>query len=115
MAEKNYLKLKPEHLEWAKKRAEIDGKELKIDQEQLYLAEFGSMYGYEAIKAVLNNEIDSETMAYLVTAGRKLRYQDIYDLAQCVLIGAGSAMSKKPTAAFEKATSGLKRQMRADI
>lgn len=115
MTEKNYLKLKPEDLEWARRRAEQEAREIKIDQEQLYLAEFGRLYGYEAIKSALNNEIDSETMAYLVEAGRKLRYQEIYNMAQCVLIGCGSAMSKKPSAAFEKATNGLKRVMRADI
>lgn len=115
MSEKNYLKLKPEDLDWAKRRAEEESKELKIDSEQLYLAEFGMLYGYQAIKDVLNNEIDSETMAYLVQAGRKLKYQEIYNMAQCVLIGCGSAMSKKPSAAFEKATNGLKRVMRADI
>lgn len=112
---KNYLKLKPEDLEWAKRRAEQQAKEIKIDPEQLYLAEFGKLYGFEAIKAVLNNEIDSETMAYLVEAGRRLRYQDIYEMAQCVLIGTVSASAKKPSSAFEKATSGLRRAMRADL
>lgn len=115
MAEKNYLKLKPEDLDWAKRRAEEESREIKIDSEQLYLAEFGMLYGYQAIKDVLDNKIDSETMAYLVQAGRKLKYQDIYNASQCVLIGCGSAMSKKPSAAFEKATNGLKRAMRADI
>lgn len=113
--EKNYLKLKPEDLEWAKRRAEQEAREIKIDHEQLYLAEFGRLYGYEAIKSALNNEIDSETMAYLVEAGRKIKYQEMYNFAQAILIGTASAMSKKPSTTFESSLSNLKRMMRADV
>lgn len=44
------------------------------------LAEFGMMYGWQAVEAVLNDEIDFELMFYMTKAGRKLRKNAIIEV-----------------------------------
>lgn len=110
-----YLKLKPEDEAWLKRREEKEASKINIDQEQLIIAEFGVFYGWGGVMAILNNDIDSETVSWLITAARKIRHSINYDNAQSAFIGAISAQTKKPSDTFNKATLELRKHMRADV
>lgn len=112
--EKNYLKLKPEHEEWLKNRIDAEEAEIEIDPEHLYIAQLGRMYGYQAVKDVLNNKMDSKTMAYLVGGGKKVRSRELYETAEIIMLAVMCAFSKNPAESFEKVTENLKKNMKAN-
>lgn len=111
--QKKYLQLKPEHKKWLNERS-AKSPEVLVDQEWLAIAEFGKHYGWAAVMAVLNNEIDGETMAVLLAAGRKVDASRLYDASRASLIGTLSGNSKEPAESFRKATELIVKQMRAD-
>lgn len=111
---KKYLELSDEDLQKVS-RNRSKKEEAAIDEQQLFIAEFGKHYGWAAVMAILNNEIDIETATWLTLAARKVDARTTYDTAQAVLIGSGSAQSKTPSVTFKKATGDLKRQMKADV
>lgn len=96
-------------------RARQDEKTIKIDPEQYTLAEFGIYYGWSGIKAVLNNEIDGETMAYLIAGGRKVHSRMVYDQSLASFIGAASSKGKKPVTLFNKLTKNILKNSRPDL
>lgn len=109
-----YLELSPEDLEKVNRnRAKREA--VQIDEEQLFIAEFGMLYGFEGIKAILNNEIDSETAVWLLLAGRKMENLNQYKRTQAAFIGAAAAKAKKPSAAFKKSTDKMLKNSKADI
>ncbi len=78
------------------------------------IAEFGMMYGWDAIQAVLDNKITGETFTWLLEAGRKVEKKSIYNQAKASFMGSVAAGAKKPGDAFNKITSKLVSSMRAD-
>ncbi len=111
---KKYLELKPEDLDRiTASRSKSDS--LKIDDEQLFIAEFGKHYGFGGVQAILNNDIDGETASWLLLAARKVNSRFVYDNARACLIGSASAQAKKPSQVFKKATADLVKDMKAEI
>jgi hypothetical protein len=108
------LQISPEDLAKIQERKANDEK-LKVDPEWLALAEFGYYYGWDAIQAVLSNEIDGETLVMLLQGARKLEARRFYDNAKASFIGGASANSKKPSQTFTKAVKGIEKSMKADI
>lgn len=111
---KKYLEIKPEHLARVQAAQDKASDEIKVDNEWLLIAEFGKHYGWQAMQAVLNNEIDLETMTVLILGARKFDYSRQYANAQASFIGSASAQSKKPSKVFKKATEQLIKEMKAD-
>ena len=114
-APKKYLEIKPEDqakLEQIKKR---QAQKVRIDEEHLAIAEFGMLYGWDAVLAVLKNEIDAETFLWLLEAGRRVKHKALYDSSRAVLVGTSSANAKRPGTAFKKATKDLIKAMKADV
>lgn len=109
-----YLELSPEDLEKVN-RNRSKRESTEIDEEQLFIAEFGKHYGYEGIRAILNNEIDSETAVWLLLAGRKLDHMSQFKAAQAAFIGAAASKAKKPSSAFKKATEKFLKLAKADL
>lgn len=73
-----------------------------VDNEWLLLAEFAKAYGWEAYKDAKEDRISLSEMLTLVEANRKLEALHHYKMAEAVLIGAGSANSKKPASTFKQ-------------
>ncbi|NCU40953.1 hypothetical protein EOL73_04335 [Candidatus Saccharibacteria bacterium] len=85
-----------------------------VEPEDLLLAEFALKFGWEAYKAVKNDEIGSAEMKTLIAASRKIDLVDLYRHAQASLIGAGSANSKKPSSTFKSMTKNIIKGSQAD-
>lgn len=109
-----YLELKPEDAEKIRRSRERSEKLLKVDDEMILVAEFGMYYGYAAVQAVLNDEIDIHQMLWLVEAARKVDARDQYNLAVAVFTAVGSTNSKDPSKTFASSTKALLKRMRAD-
>lgn len=109
-----YLELSPEDLAKVN-RNRAKRESIQIDEEQLLIAEFGKHYGYEGIRAILNNEIDSDTVVWLLLAGRKLDHMTQFKRAQAAFIGATASKAKKPSNAFKKATEKLLKLAKAEL
>lgn len=86
----------------------------KVDENWLFIAEFGFYYGWGGIQAILNNEITMNVANTLLTGARKVWSGQLYDHTTAAFIGSSSAQSKKPSQAFKKATRDIVRQARAD-
>jgi hypothetical protein len=111
----NPLKLTAEQIakaSQAKKRAEA-GK-VELDNEWMFIAEFGYYFGYEGIRAILDNEIDLSTAKYLLDAARKVWFSKAADMAHGSFIAAAAAQSKKPAAAFKKGIASFIKAMRVN-
>jgi hypothetical protein len=59
------------------------------------LADFGIMYGWQAVMAVRNNEITAEEMFALLEAGHKVQSTHELDDAVMTTTAIGTAFSKK--------------------
>lgn len=108
------LELSPEDLAKVN-RNRAKRESIAIDEEQMLIAEFGKHYGYEGIRAILNNEIDADTVVWLLLAARKVDHMTQFKRAQAAFIGAASAKAKKPSQAFKKATEKLLTLAKADL
>jgi hypothetical protein len=109
-----YLDISPEDLAKVNRnRAKREA--IQIDQEQMFIAEFGKHYGFEGVRAILNNEIDADTAAWLLLAARKVDSKTLYQNAQAVFVGTASSKSKKPSQAFKKATDKIIKHAQADL
>jgi len=111
---KQYLELKPEDKQWLENREKQDGDTIKVDDYHLTIAEFGKYYGWGGVSAILNNEINSETMAWLLVAARKISKITEYNNAKSSFIGSVSSQSKSPSKTFNELTSDLIRSAKAD-
>lgn len=97
--------------------SEIDLEELKdktssnrtyeIDEEWLLLAEFAKAFGWEAYKDARDDKIPLSEVLSMVEASRVLDYQELYSLAQIMLIALISSNAKKPSSTFSKLTKHI--------
>lgn len=105
------LEIRPEHQEWLEKRREQAQQEIKVEPEQFFIAKFGKHFGWPGVMAILNNEIDGQTAAYLMAGADKVDLQAQYKQAESMYIGSGSTKSKQPAVTFKKMTANLKKVM----
>lgn len=96
-------------------RAKKSGESVKVDDFQLTIAEFGIYYGWDAVKDVLDNKIDGETMMWLLVSARKVAMRHRYFNAQTSMIGAVSANSKNVKKTFTKLTEDFIKKSKADL
>lgn len=87
---------------------------LPVDNEWLLLAEFATAFGWEAYMAIKNNEIGLEEMMTLISASRKLRSGNLYDMSLASFIGSASTQTKNPSATFQSLTRKLINNTKAD-
>lgn len=113
MAKYKPLEIKPEDLAKVEKNRR-DREAIQIDENQLFIAEFGKHFGWGGVEAILNNEIDMQTAVWLMNGARKVDHRYTLNTAQAVFVGSGSVNSKKPKQAFERATKDLKKATKAD-
>lgn len=86
----------------------------KVDENWLFIAEFGFYYGWDGIQAILNNEITMDVANTLLAGARKVWSGRLYDHSMASFIGASSAQAKKPNQIFKKATRDIVKHARAD-
>lgn len=114
MEKPKYLELTPDDLEKVNKnRAKHES--IRIDSEQMFIAEFGKHYGWGGVQAILSNEIDGETAVWLLQGARKFNYSTLYDNARAAFIGSVTSQSKKPSTQFKRVTRDLIKAMEADV
>lgn len=92
-----------------KARIANNGTENKVSNEVYLLAEFGMMFGWEAVRDVRNDEITFEEMFALIEAGRKVEKKRIKDNGRVSSTAISTAFSKSPNSTFEKGTKFLER------
>ncbi len=95
------LELTPEDLAKVATARGLDQK-ASIDPEWRAIAEFGTFYGFDAVMAVLNNEISADEMTQLILGARDVQREKNRDTAQAVFVASVSAQSKKPQETFNK-------------
>lgn len=99
------LQLNDEELAKIKRaREKAEGKRsVEVDPESYFIAEFGYYFGFEGIKAILNNEIDLETASTLLAGARKVWYANLSEVGHVHFIAAQAAGSTKPAQNFRQA------------
>lgn len=93
---KNLLDLmSPQDQQKAKRNAEKREKLKadKITKEWMMLSELGTYYGFDAIRAVLDDYIDIPQANMLVIGGRKMHSSDIYDSSLAHIAGNSTKMA----------------------
>lgn len=67
----------------------------KIDEEWFFIARFGKHYGYQGVKAILDNEITLETAMALLEGGDKVDAARNIDRAVGTQVATASVNAKK--------------------
>jgi|GEM_PF-4126210 len=88
---------------------------IPVDREWMILAEWLKIAGYQAYLDARNDARDengnliitTQEILTLIEATRKLEALDHYRNAEAAFIGAGSAQTKKPSAAFKSLTKNI--------
>lgn len=76
-----------------------------VDPEWMIIAEFGGYFGYDGIRAIMNNEIDLDVVEVLVESKRKIWDKQMLDIAEATLASAAAAQSgKKAGSVFQSLT-----------
>lgn len=79
----------------------------KISNEMYILAEFGMMFGWDAIMAVRNNEITGEEMFALYEAGKKVQAVNALDDKRGTSTAISASFSKHAQSVFAQ---GMKKE-----
>lgn len=82
-------------IERYKARVAPTEKKNKISNEMFLLADFGIMFGWQAVMAVRDNKITGEEMFALLEAGHKVQSTHELDDAVMTTTAIGTALSKK--------------------
>lgn len=79
----------------------------KISSEMYMLAEFGLMFGWQAVMDVKNDAITGEEMFALLEAGRKVLANRQVERSVATSVAIGSQFSKHPNQEFDKGMRGF--------
>lgn len=81
-------------------RTAQNGQKNKISSEMYILAEFGMMFGWDAIMAVRNNEITGEEMFAIYEAGKKVQAVNALDDKRGTSTAISATFSKHGKSVF---------------
>jgi hypothetical protein len=112
MSQKNptYLKFTPEEeARIAKAKERDEGKRLPL--EWRLIGEFGFYYGWNAVMAVRNNEIDQEEFNLLLSSARSVHAQHVIDHTHAVYTGTGAAQTKNPNKFINDSLVSFKKEV----
>lgn len=87
---------------------------IKVDPEWMLLAEFGLMYGWQALLDAKQDRITGAEMMSLLMAGRKVQAGYQYDMTLASFIGSIAAKAKNPGSQFGKLTKQMLKKAQAD-
>lgn len=91
------LEVTPQQLEQIAK-----AKDKPVDEHWYVIAKFGRLYGWGAIKDILNNDIELELVEVLVLAGEKVKAAEIIDESIAAQAAFASVNSKNPKRTWKK-------------
>lgn len=99
------LQLTPE--EQAKvERLKANQEATSVSPEWMFVARFGYFYGYEGIKAIMDNQIDFEIAQTLLRGAEKMEARGVVDTANAVYIANIASRSKKGSQLLKKGLAG---------
>ena len=104
------LQFSPEEVARLKARSIDAGQKSSLPDENLMVAEFGIMYGWGAIEAVLEDKIDTRTMLWLLEAGKQVISINRYNDTQARFIAHAASQSKEPSKTFKSLTEKMKKE-----
>lgn len=104
----------PEELEKVKAHQASTKGHQPVDNEWLLLTEFAMTFGWQAYLEARDDVLPLSEMLTLIEASRKIKATQHYQNAQAVLIGAGSAQSKKPSKTFNSLTKDIIKQTKVN-
>lgn len=88
---------------------------IPIDEFQMMIAEYGMYFGYEGMKAVLDDKMSMEQMTWQLVAARKVRSGFMYDISRSVLSAVGAVQTKNPSSTFKSMNNDLLKNSKADV
>lgn len=100
-----------------KKRIEGERDDVKVSPEIYLTAEFGYYYGWEAMKAIFDNEITLDKVFVLLEGARKVGYKKLVEQASAFRTSIGSALAptkSKSKTAFELGMKPFEKEARID-
>lgn len=109
------LEISPEDMEKVIRARERNESKVKVNEEWLFISEFGTYYGWEGVLAIMNNEISLEVAEMLLLGARKVWDGKVYDHATASFIGSVASQQKKPSTLFKKMTKDLIKRTKADV
>lgn len=80
----------------------------------MLISEFGYYYGWEGVKAILENEIDLETVTVLLQGSRKVWYSKVIDTAVANRVAFVAAQSKKGNTVMKKGLEKFIKELKVD-
>lgn len=98
-------------LERYRKRVAPSEKKNKISNEMFMLADFGLMYGWQAILDVRENKITSEEMFALLEAGHKVQSTHELDDGIMTQTAISSALAKDKSHAQRTFNQGMRKHL----
>lgn len=118
MQESRTIKHTPEQIEKIKRaKAENDGVD-GLDAYNVLVCEFGMMYGWQGIEAVLGKDIYNEDgelkydyFNWLLIGGRKIQAKQGYYRTLDISNGIATAFSKNQESTFNKVVKDYKKKM----
>lgn len=85
-----------------------------VDASWLALAEFAQAFGWQAYIDARDNKISYTEMHTLLEAKCKLDALKQYQMAEAMLIGAGSVNTKRPHSTFKRLTKHIIKRIKID-
>lgn len=104
------LNLTPEEIAKYKLR-ELESNSEDIPNENLVISRFGMYFGFEAVIAVLNNEIDTDTMFWLMEGAERVEEINRYENTKMALYANLASKAKDPKKAFDRLMKEQKNKM----
>lgn len=109
------LELTPEELERVLKRKRQDEK-TRVSPEELFIAEFGYYYGWDAMLAILSNDISMQDANVLINGARKVWNRQMIDMASIMFTSGTAARSgKKSTQVMNKGLKEFYKRAKVDL
>lgn len=109
------LQLTPQQLaKVAASKARHEGSSLKIDGEDMFVAEFGYYYGWNGVMAILNNHISYKDAVTLLVGARKVWAGKVIDSAVATAVGEAMSKSKNPGETLRKGMKSYLKEAKVD-
>ncbi len=97
----NQLQLSPEDLAKVERtKARVEGD--KVSPEMMFVSRFGKHYGWDGVKAIMENKIDLDTAIALSRGAEKVEASKVIDYANATYVAMIASRSKKGNQVMKK-------------
>lgn len=110
------LELTPDELaKVLQRKRSVEASKVKVSPEDLFVAEFGYYFGWEAMVSLANNEITFDDANVLLAGARKVWNAKLVDMASIMFTASAAAQSgKKAKQVMQKGLDEFMKQAKAD-